>query len=133
MLILVRPHTSLLDGPKVALQLRIMGIRGAIFPVDPDYARHPVWGRLLKAYGWLLGRQEMRAMDSSKPYALRELALLLKAGRTVVLFPQGTGLSDPHGPDQPGAAWLMCVTGVSVVEWDLSTRTSRYRKGTIYG
>lgn len=133
MLILVRPHTSLLDGPKVALQLRSMGIRGAVFPVDPDYARHPIYGCLLKAYGRLMGGQEMRAMDASKPFALRELARLLKAGRTVVIFPQGTGLADPHRPDQPGTAWLMRTTGASVVDWDLSTHTTRYRKGATNG
>ncbi len=115
-LILVRPHTSLLDGPKVAWRLYRAGVRRAVFPVDPDYARHPVWGRLLSAYGWLIGRQEMVAMDARSPHALRELARRLKVGRTVVLFPQGTGLSDPLRPDQPGAAWLVRVTDTDTKE-----------------
>ena len=55
MLILVRPHVSLLDGPAVARFLPKAGIYQAIFAVDPDYARHPVWSRLLNTYGWLTG------------------------------------------------------------------------------
>ena len=117
MLILVRPHTSLLDGPRVAWRLYRSGMRRAVFPVDPDYARHPFYGRLLRAYGWLIGRQEMVAMDAGQPYALRELAALLRAGRTVVIFPQGTGLSDPHRHDRPGAAWLVRVTGTDTRDY----------------
>lgn len=63
MLILVRPHVSLLDGPFVAWKLRktpapcgVRALRGvqALFPVDSDYARHPLWSHILRAYGWLL-------------------------------------------------------------------------------
>ena len=55
MLILVRPHVSLLDGPAVAVWLSRMGLYQTVFAVDPDYARNPVWSRLLNAYGWLTG------------------------------------------------------------------------------
>ena len=107
MLILARPHTSLLDGPAVALYLRKVGIRHAVFAVDPDYARHPVWSRLLNAYGWFAGGHTMRPLDAARPFALRELRRLLDQGRDVVLFPQGTGIGDPDRPDRPGVAWLL--------------------------
>lgn len=120
MLILVRPHTSLLDGPRVALRLRLRGVRRAIFPVDPDYARNPFFGRLFKVYGWLLGGYEVRPLDTRTPFALRELSALLKAGRTVVVFPQGTGLSDPNRPDRPGVDWLIRKTSCAVREFWIS-------------
>lgn len=106
-LILVRPHTSLLDGPAVALHLRRMGIKKAVFAVDPDYARHPVWKRLLNAYGWFTGLHTMLPLDTSRPFALRTFDKLLKEGRTVVIFPQGTGIGDADRPDAKGVDWLM--------------------------
>lgn len=109
-LILVRPHTSLLDGPLVAWRLRKMS---CVFPVDSDYARHPVWSRLLKLYGRLLGHQ-MIPLDSQHPGSLRQILRALHEGETVVLFPQGTGLSDPARPDQPGWQWLWRKSGCTV-------------------
>ena len=111
-LILVRPHTSLLDGPAVALYLRKVGIQKAVFAVDPDYARHPVWSRLLNAYGWLTGGlaaggHTMLPLDTARPYALRTIDRLLDQGRDVVIFPQGMGLGDPDRPDAKGVDWLM--------------------------
>lgn len=106
-LILVRPHTSLLDGPAVALHLRRMGIKKAVFAVDPDYARHPVWKRLLNAYGWFTGLHMMLPLDTSRPFALRTFDKLLKEGRTVVIFPQGTGIGDADRPDAKGVDWLI--------------------------
>ena len=121
-LILVRPHTSLLDGPAVALYLRKVGIQKAVFAVDPDYARHPVWSRLLNAYGRLTGglaagglaagglaagRHTMLPLDTSRPYALRTLDRLLDQERDVVIFPQGTGIGDPDRPDAKGVDWLV--------------------------
>lgn len=108
-LILARPHASLLDGPRLAWWLtRSAGIRGALFPVDPDYARHPAWSLLLRAYGRMVGDHRMIAMDSENPFGLRTLATALRRGRTVVLFPQGTGIHDgADRPDRPGARWLI--------------------------
>lgn len=106
-LILVRPHTSLLDGPAVALYLRKVGIRRAVFAVDPDYARHPVWSSLLNAYGWLTGGHTMLPLDTRRPFALRTIDRLLQQGRDVVIFPQGTGIGKPDRPDENGVAWLM--------------------------
>jgi len=109
LLLLARPHTSLLDGPRLAWWLtHSAGIRGAIFPVDPDYARHPAWSRLLRFYGNLAGGHRMIALDSGSPMGLRTLAKALQANHTVVLFPQGTGLRDgADRQDRPGAQWLI--------------------------
>lgn len=106
MLILVRPHTSLLDGPRIAWTLYRRGYRRCVFPVDPHYARHPLFSVLLKAYGRLCGNAEMRPMDSRSPFAMREILSLLQCSRTVVIFPQGAGIEDANRPDQPGYAWL---------------------------
>ena len=118
MLILVRPHASIFDGPAVALWLaRQRNIRNAVFAVDPDYARHPVKAPLLKMYGWVVGRHRMVAMDGRRPFALRRVLEDLAAGRSVVIFPQGTGLSDPKRPDQPGMGWLLRkIPSVPVVQ-----------------
>lgn len=120
MLVLVRPHTSLLDGPRVAWSLYRRGLRGCVYPVDSYYAKHPLWGAALRVYGRLCGRAEMRPMDQQSPYALRELARLLRHGRTVVIFPQGIGLDRPNRPDQGGWLWLVHrCPDTEVIEVDL--------------
>lgn len=116
-LILARPHMSLWDGPRLAWWLTSScGIRGAVFPVDPDYARHPLYRRLLAQYGKWVGRHSMVPMDSESPFALRWLLRDLQHGRTVVLFPQGTGLDNPMRPDRPGAQWLIQRAQPEVLE-----------------
>lgn len=108
LLILARPHTSLWDGPRLAWWLsRSRGIRGAVFPVDPDYARHFLWARMLRGYGRWVGGHRMVPMDSQSPFGLRHLARALRRGQTVVLFPQGVGIADADRPDRPGARWLV--------------------------
>ena len=99
-LILVRPHTSLLDAPAVAFFLwKQCGRRDAIFVIDPNYARHPVWSRLLKTYGWLIGGHTMLSLDAKQPHVLSKLAWLLEQDRDVVLFPQGPDIGNPGRPD----------------------------------
>ena len=107
MLILVRPHVSLLDGPAVARFLPKAGIVQAVFAVDPDYARHAVWKHLLNAYGWLTGGHTMLPLDATRPFAMRGMLRLLNQGRDVVIFPQGTGIGDSARPDAGGCGWLL--------------------------
>ncbi len=107
MLILVRPHSSLLDGPIVARYLQRSNLPRATFAVDPDYAKHPLWGRALSAYGRLTGRHTMVALDASHPFSMRKILRLLQEDRDVVIFPQGTGIKNPERPDQPGIRWLL--------------------------
>ena len=119
-LILVRPHVSLLDGPAVARFLPKAGIYQSVFAVDPDYARHAVWSRLLNAYGWLTGGHTMLPLDANRPFAMRDLLRLLNQGRDVVIFPQGTGIGEPDRPDAGGCGWLLEKTGRRVMEITLS-------------
>lgn len=132
MLILVRPHVSILDGPAVALWLgRERGMRNAVFAVDPGYARHPITAPLLTIYGWAVGKHRMVAMDGRRPFALRRILDDLAAGRNVVIFPQGTGLSDPERSDQPGIDWLLRkASGVPVV-WLHLDHSSRWPSVTV--
>ncbi|MBN6739854.1 1-acyl-sn-glycerol-3-phosphate acyltransferase [Acidithiobacillus sp. MC6.1] len=122
MLILIRPHVSLLDGLAVAAWLPRVGIHRAIFPVDPDYARHGIYGPLLQLYGIITGGHEMLPIDARHPFAMRRLLKLLDQGRDVVIFPQGTGLSIPDRPDMPGCRWLASHTKRKVVEITLEHR-----------
>ncbi|MBU2770101.1 1-acyl-sn-glycerol-3-phosphate acyltransferase [Acidithiobacillus caldus] len=122
MLILVRPHVSLLDGPAVAAWLPRVGIHQAIFPVDPDYARHRIYGPLLKVYGILTGGHEMLPLDARHPFAMRRLLKWLNQGRDVVIFPQGTGLNIPDRPNMPGCQWLTSHTTCKTMEIILEHR-----------
>ena len=123
MLILVRPHVSLLDGPAVARFLPKAGMVQAIFAVDPDYARHAVWKPLLNAYGWLTGGHTMLPLDANRPFAMRSILRLLDQGRDVVIFPQGAGIGDSARPDAGGCGWLLERTSRRVMEITLSHET----------
>lgn len=118
MLILARPHVSLWDGPRLAWWLtHTCGVHGAVFPVDPEYAAHrPMIRRLLAGYGKWVGQHTMVPLDSESPFSLRWLLRDLRQGRTVVLFPQGTGLSEKDRPDRPGARWLIRRANPVVLE-----------------
>ncbi|WP_226818764.1 1-acyl-sn-glycerol-3-phosphate acyltransferase [Acidithiobacillus montserratensis] len=120
-LILVRPHTSLLDGPVVARYLQqIGGHYGYLFAVDPDYARHPVYSRLLRWYGRLTGGHRMTALDQRSSIGVRRILRELEGHGRVVLFPQGTGIGDANRPDLPGADWLVRKSRCAVSEITLS-------------
>jgi 1-acyl-sn-glycerol-3-phosphate acyltransferase len=123
MLILVRPHASLLDGPAVARHLSIIGIRRALFAVDPDYAKHPIWSRILNAYGWLTGGHTMLPLDTTHPFAIRAILREMQSSRAVVIFPQGTGIDDPTRPDAKGCSWLASRYAGRVTEISLSHQT----------
>lgn len=119
-LILVRNHTSLLDGPAVACYLGQRGYRKVVFAVSPDYALHRVWSRVLMLYGGLTGGHTLLPLDTRQPFALRRVAKLLQAGRDVVIFPQGVGLKDPDRPEAQGATWLSRKTQVRTITLSLT-------------
>ena len=48
--------------------------------------------------------------------ALRAILRTLEAGHGVVLFPQGTGISNPERPDLPGAFWLAKKSRCQITE-----------------
>ena len=122
MIILVRPHHSYWDGFVVAWWLtRMRGMHHAVFAVDSDFARHPVWSMLLRLYGKWVGGHKLVALDSRKPFAMRTLLKQLRENGAVVIFPQGTGLAQgPDRPDQPGWQWLAKKTGVAVGEFEIA-------------
>ncbi|WP_437559369.1 1-acyl-sn-glycerol-3-phosphate acyltransferase [Acidithiobacillus sulfuriphilus] len=116
-LILVCPHASLLDGPVVARHLhQIGGHCGYLFAVDPDYARNPFWRLALSWYGRVTGHHRMVPLDQRSPMAMRAILRTLEAGHGVVLFPQGTGISNPGRTDLPGASWLIHKSRCLVTE-----------------
>lgn len=99
---------------------RKRGLYHAIFAVDPDFARHRIWAWLLRSYGKWVGGHTMVALDNSAPFALRTLARQLRAGCSVVLFPQGTGLREgAQRPDQPGWQWLARKSCAEVQEFEM--------------
>jgi len=133
LLILVRPHTSLWDGPRVAWWLsQACGVRNAVFPVDPDYARHPFWSGLLRRYGRWVGGHQMIPLDSRSPFGLRYLARSLHSGQAVVLFPQGVGLGRPERADAPGYSWLISRERPQVVSIRIS-RQIRIDRPEVFG
>lgn len=141
MLYVCRPHTSYLDGFAVARWLtRSHAVRGAVFAVDPDFARHPVWSRLLLLYGKWVGGHTMVAIDSRRPFAIRALMTALKDGKPVVIFPQGTGLAKgERRPDQGGVAWLLRKSKAKHIEvhirhhrcWWPLVCMAHYRSGNV--
>jgi len=104
-LILARPHVSLWDGPAVAAWLARRRIR-ATFALDPEYASHPLLGKLIRSYLRCTGHPPFVPLDSSCPFAIRTLLNQVSAGRSIVLFPQGTGLCRAERPDNNGWQWL---------------------------
>lgn len=105
-LALAGPHTSLLDGPAVSSWLRSRGFHRVLFAVDPDYARHLLWRPLLLTYGLLQGGHRMVPVDSRRPYGLRRLLRAHGEGWDVLIFPQGTGISNATRAEQMGYSWL---------------------------
>ncbi|GAB3645098.1 hypothetical protein GCM10028813_01840 [Ramlibacter alkalitolerans] len=82
--LLVANHVSFLDGLLVAA----FAPTPCVFGVDSAFAERSPWKwglRALEKAGW--GR--VVALDTEKPFGMRELACALKEGETVCLFPQG--------------------------------------------
>jgi 1-acyl-sn-glycerol-3-phosphate acyltransferase len=115
---LAGPHRSLLDGPAAAWFARKHGVH-VLFGVDPDYACHPVWKRVLNAYGWFTGCA-MVPLYHDRPQSMRRLLKHLREGGTVCIFPEGRIASGEHAIHQPGADWLARKSGAEVVEIDLA-------------
>ncbi len=105
-LFLVEAHTSLLDGPLIALRLGLHGYRRCIFPVDPAWSRHFFWKRILKVIGFLTGGHRILPLSPESPFSMRALAKALSAGETVVLFPTGGLVRNGFIDQMPGAEWL---------------------------
>lgn len=114
MLILASPHISRLDGFVVSHYLASHLRTETIFAVDPDYALRPLYRKCLNLYG-NRHRHFMVPLDSQTPMALRTLLKDLQAGLNVVLFPQGTGITDTARTWKHGAYWLATKSGCDVM------------------
>jgi hypothetical protein len=95
-----------------------MGINGALFAVDPDYAKHPMWSRLLGGFGTVTGGHKLLPLDSKSPFSMRRLDCALKGDKVVVLFPQGVGLGNPARSDMQGVQWL-CARNPDMLIMDI--------------
>jgi 1-acyl-sn-glycerol-3-phosphate acyltransferase len=112
--IIVANHTSLLDGPALAL----LTPRPILFGVDPAYSRHPFWRPLMLMYAGMVGTAcEVVPMTPGSPIGLRSLACRLEVGGWVCLFPEG-GIST--GRRYPGVDWLVKRVDVSVCRLRIS-------------
>jgi 1-acyl-sn-glycerol-3-phosphate acyltransferase len=116
MLILASPHISKLDGFVVSRYLAKHRRVETIFAVDPDYALSPLYSKFLNIYG-NRHKHFMVPLDSRKPMALRTLLkdLQVLTHLDVVLFPQGTGITDTERTWKAGAYWLAKKSGCDVM------------------
>ncbi len=102
------PHLSLLDGPWLCAKLP----RPAVFAVDPDYARHPIWRPVLQTWGRLCGGHTMIPMRPGRASGVRTLLSHLRNGGWVVIFP--SGCISESALDHPGVDWLAARSGAHV-------------------
>lgn len=96
--LLVANHISFLDG----ILICIFVPRSMLFCVTGDFAlRYPAKA-VFDLLGWLTGSRYI-ALDPERPFGMRKVFDVLKAGGTVMLFPEGK-ISDTGElqPLQPG-------------------------------
>lgn len=109
-------HVSLLDGLLVAIASPVP----LVFAVDPDFAvrnRGTALGLRLLSH---LGFGEVIAIDSRSPFGLRKLLMFVRAGRPIMVFPEGA--ISPSGvqlPARPGVDWLQRRSGAQVIHVEI--------------
>jgi len=105
--LLAANHLSVLDPPLVG----IGAPRTLHFLAKAELFRVPVFGRLI---GWLHAHPVER--EGADAQALRQALGLLRAGRALLVFPEGTrGTEGTLGPARPGAGLLAMLSGAPVV------------------
>jgi len=106
-LLLVSNHVSLLDPPIV----------GGAAPRDLHYlAKEELFG--VPVLGWLIRRLNARPVkrDGADGRALKTGLRLLRDGRALLVFPEGTrGVEGRLGEGKPGAGMLAVMSGAPVV------------------
>ena len=106
-LLLVSNHVSLLDPPIV----------GGASPRDLHFmAKEELFG--IPLLGWLIRRLNARPVkrDGSDGRALKTALRLLREGRALLVFPEGTrGVEGRLGEGKPGAGMLAVMSGAPVV------------------
>lgn len=103
--ILAVNHVGALDGPFVV----------AITPRAHALTKVEMWNT--RVVGWLLDRLGQVALDRRRPDpgALRRSVQVLRAGRRLVIFPEGHRGPENYERFKNGVAYLALVTGAPVV------------------
>jgi 1-acyl-sn-glycerol-3-phosphate acyltransferase len=103
----VSNHASLLDPPLIGGAAP----RPLCFMAKAELFRIPLFGRLIRA----LNARPLRREGSSAG-ALRDALRTLRAGNSLLVFPEGTrGAGDEVRTGKPGAGMLAVVSGAPVV------------------
>ncbi len=125
-------HVSLLDGFIVALASPVP----LTFGVDTDYSRRSkVAMRGMAALAWL-GFGAVVPVDIDSPYGIRTMLKRLKAGDTLMLFPEGCISQDgTPQPEHQGIHWLQQRAGVKLIRVQITgAENSRFfaKSGTAF-
>lgn len=119
-------HQSLLDIPVI---LETFPERDLVFVAKQGLHEVPLFGKSIRRIGTVfVDRENPRAALS----AVREAAKAAAAGKTVVVFPEGTRSEDGSvGPFKPGAFSIAERAGVPVCLIAVSGTGNRTPKGTL--
>lgn len=101
-------HVSLVDGIIVALASPVP----MTFAVDTAWSRQSRAATMgLRLLSWL-GFGRVVPLDAGAPYGMRALMRELRAGRSVMVFPEGKiSAGGQRSDDRPGVTWLQTKTG----------------------
>ena len=122
--LIVSNHQSILDPPLIGGAMR----RQIYFLAKAELFRIPVFGPLIRA---LHARPVRR--EGSDPRALRTAALLLKEGKALLVFPEGTRSLDGRlGEGKPGVGMLAVTSGAPVVPAYVSGTLEALPKGATW-
>lgn len=110
--ILTSNHLSLLDGVIIALA----SPRPLAFAVNVGHAMDNPITRAGLAMLASMGLGHVVALDSGRPIAARQLLQALRAGQSVMVFPEGRISPDGRPlPPMPGVDWLARRSGAPVL------------------
>ena len=122
--LIVSNHQSILDPPLIGGAAQ----RQIYFLAKAELFRIPIFGWLIRA---LHARPVRR--EGSDPRALRTAALLLKEGKALLVFPEGTRSLDGRlGEGKPGVGMLAVTSGAPVVPAYVSGTLEALPKGAAW-
>lgn len=122
--LIVSNHQSILDPPLIGGAVR----RQIYFLAKAELFQIPLFGRLLRA---LHARPVRR--EGSDPGTLRTAALLLKQGKALLVFPEGTRSLDGRlGEGKPGVGMLAVRSRAPVVPAYVSGTFEALPKGAAW-
>jgi 1-acyl-sn-glycerol-3-phosphate acyltransferase len=122
--LIVSNHQSILDPPLIGGATR----RRIYFLAKAELFRIPVFGWLIRA---LHARPVRR--EGSDPRALKTASRLLKEGKALLIFPEGTRSLDGRlGEGKPGVGMLAVTSGAPVVPAYVSGTLEALPKGAVW-